>query len=392
MKKTKRHGQKKHRKYTRTVKGHYDDFLIPSTTPVNIHKISNNIAKKLSNGSYSPSINKDLVTLKSIPREELKGCNLTKAYNNEEPLEIYLELGAHYYNDSDGLCIPYYMDDAKKILLKNLRANKHVDPAKIVPPIQSQSNCWFNAMFVTFFVSDKGRKFFHFLRQLMIKGTQKDKKSIPDSLRDAFALLNFGIDSALSGSEFAYELDTNSIIHNLYKNIPESYKAEYPSIVDVDYAGNPLQYYMGIINYLNNNSIQLLFVRDTDSRWKDNLVQTVDKMSHLPHIVVLEVLDKNAEEFNRKPVTFKVNDAKYQIDSAVVRDTSQQHFCATITCEGKEMGYDGMSFHRLVPLNWKHKMNSDFTWEFEGSTDTNGTNLKWNFTKSYQLLIYYRVE
>jgi len=149
---------------------------------------------------------------------------------------------------------------------------------------------------------------------------------------------------------------------------------------------------MGIINYLNNNSIQLLFVRDTDSRWKDNLVQTVDKMSHLPHIVVLEVLDKNAEEFNRKPVTFKVNDAKYQIDSAVVRDTSQQHFCATITCEGKEMGYDGMSFHRLVPLNWKHKMNSDFTWEFEGSTDTNGTNLKWNFTKSYQLLIYYRVE
>jgi hypothetical protein len=55
------------------------------------------------------------------------------------------------------------------------------------------------------------------------------------------------------------------------------------------------------------------------------------------------------------------------------------------------MGYDGASFHRLVPLQWKHRMNSNIDWEFEGTNDYDGTPLKWNFMKSYQLLIYYRV-
>ena len=76
----------------------------------------------------------------------------------------------------------------------------------------------------------------------------------------------------------------------------------------------------------------------------------------------------------------------------MVRDISKQHFCATITCEGKQMGYDGMSFHRLVPLEWKHKMNSNLNWQFEGTKDYDGTPLEWNFTKSYQMLLYYRVQ
>jgi hypothetical protein len=55
------------------------------------------------------------------------------------------------------------------------------------------------------------------------------------------------------------------------------------------------------------------------------------------------------------------------------------------------MGYDGMSFHRIVPLKWKDKINSDFTWKFEGSEDYDKTPLKWSFTHGYQLLMYYRV-
>jgi len=56
------------------------------------------------------------------------------------------------------------------------------------------------------------------------------------------------------------------------------------------------------------------------------------------------------------------------------------------------MGYDGMSFHRLVPMKWKDNLNSNINWEFEGTTDYDGTSLKWNFTKSYQMLMYYRVQ
>ena len=83
----------------------------------------------------------------------------------------------------------------------------------------------------------------------MIEGKQKDGTQFPHKLRDAFALLNFGIDACLTGNKFAYELNTNSIIKQLYKGIPESYKKNYPLIVDINNAGNPLIYYLSIINY-----------------------------------------------------------------------------------------------------------------------------------------------
>ena len=326
----------------------------------------------------------------SIPREELSDCNIERAFNLKEPLQI----GIPQTSKSDKIkCFDYNTPQAKQFLLHNLAADKHIIPNKIIPPIQSQSNCWFNAMFVTFFVSDKGRKFFHFLRQLMIEGKQKNGTIIPSKLRDAFALLNFGIDACLTGNEFAYTFDTNSIIHQLFKNIPQSYKLQYPYIVDVDEAGNPLLYYISIINYLNDNSIVLLLIRDANNDWKDKVVNALQKMTHLPHIIVFEVYDHTAAQFDKKPISFTVNEGKYQIDSAVVRDTTKQHFCATLTCEKKEMGYDGMSFHRLVPLEWKQKMNNNFNWEFEGTKDYDGTtSLKWNFTKCYQLLMYYRIQ
>jgi len=380
MNKTRKH--RKHRKHMKTIRHHRNELIVPSSTPIRIRKISNKIENNLKKGSYSPTINKQLVTLKSIDREDLLNCNTEKAFRLKEPLQIGIKNKCYYY----------YTSEAKRFLLRNLRANKHIEPKKVVPPIQSHSNCWFNAMFVTFFVSDKGRKFFHFLRQLMIEGKQQDGTIIPNNLRDAFALLNFGVDACLTGNEFAYQLNTNSIIHLLFKGIPDSYKTKYPYIVDVDEAGNPLLYYMSIINYLHNSSIQILFIRDVNSKWKDLVTDSISKSSHLPHIIVFEVYDEFASEFNNKPISFSVKDAKYQIDSAVVRDISKQHFCSMITCEGEEMGYDGASFHRLVQLSWKNKMNNNMDWEFEGTKDYDGSLLKWNFTKSYQLLMYYRVK
>jgi hypothetical protein len=381
MKKTKKHNKSKKNKTIKRIINKL--LLIPTTTPNQIRKISNKINKSIKKGSYSPTINKQLITLKSIEREDLLNCNMENAFKMNEPLQIGIPKSKK--------CYYYYTPEAKKFLLNNLSANKHIDPNKIIPPIQSQSNCWFNTMFVNFFVSDKGRKFFHFLRQLMIEGKQKNRKVIPQMLRDAFALLNFGIDACLTGNNFAYKLDTNTIIHMLYKSIPESYKLKYPYIVDIDEAGNPLLYYISIINYLNNNSIQLLFIRDANIKWKDILSDAITKMPHLPHVIVLEVYDETANEFNKKPILFSVRDAKYEIDSAVIRDISKQHFCSTITCEKQEMGYDGMSFHRLVKMNWKNNMNTDIEWEFEGTKNFDGTPLKWNFTKCYQLLIYYRI-
>ena len=323
------------------------------------------------------------MTLQSLPRNELSDCNIKQAFHLKEPLKIEIP--------KSKMCVPYYTTEAKHFLLGNLAANKHINIKTIVPPIQSQSNCWFNAMFVTFFVSDKGRKFFHFLRQLMIEGKQFNGKKIPTKIQNAFALLNFGIDACLTGNKFAYSMDTNSIIHQLYTSIPQSYKKDFPYIVDIDQAGNPLLYYISIINYLHNNSIRLLFIRNANSKWKEQIEDTMNNMQEMPHIIVMEIFDETADNMNNKPTHFKIKNAEYQIDSTVVRDISKQHFCATVTCEGKQMGYDGYSFHRIVPLDWKQKLNTNFNWEFEGTKDYDGTSLKWNFTKCYQLLMYYRI-
>ena len=248
MKKSKKERKANKSKKRRNIKAR--GLTIRNKTPVAVRNISNKIAKKLSVGSYSPTINQQLVTLKTTSREELLDCNMEDAFDLRAPLQVGIP------NKTFGKkCYEYYTPEATQFLLSNLAANKHIEPTKVVPPIQIQSNCWFNAMFTTFFVSDKGRKFFHFLRQLMIEGKQQDGSAIPGKLRDAFALLNFGVDACLTGNEFAYRLNTNNIIHQLYKSIPDSYKQKYPYIVDIDEAGNPLLYYIIIFIFYFTSKI-----------------------------------------------------------------------------------------------------------------------------------------
>ena len=55
------------------------------------------------------------------------------------------------------------------------------------------------------------------------------------------------------------------------------------------------------------------------------------------------------------------------------------------------MGFDGESFSRISKMNWKHLINKNQEWTFEGSV-WQGTKIqiKWNFRNGYQLLFYYR--
>ena len=386
-----RHKNKDKKNKTRKKSNRFHQ--LPNLTPEHINDVSNIIFNNspqdlphLVNsfeieGSYSPTVNQELVMLQSMSRQPIIDCNNEKAFNLKEPLQIKIP---------GNKCIPYYDPDAIKFLLKNLSANKHIKINKIVPPVQIQSNCWFNTMFVTLFVSDKGRKFFHFFRQLMIEGIQSNKKPIPSDLRNGFALLNYGIDACLTGNKYAYILDTNSIIRNIYKNIPNSYKKKLPYIKDVDEAGNPIRYYDSLIYYLDNKSIQIAFIENTNEKWEEKVISQILNKPQLPHIIILEFYDRKNKITKSKEIN--VEGAKYILDSCVIRDTTHQHFSANLTCDHKEVAYDGMSFHRLVPMNWKKYINTDFSWGFEGSNDSNGTPLKWNFTKSYQLLIYYRVK
>ena len=366
---------KKYKKHVKTRKNK-KNIMLPNLTPEDINEVM-----IFQESFYSPTINKELVTLKSISREPVIDCNNKKAFELIEPLQIGISEKLFGKN-----CVPYYDPTAVKFLLKNLSANKHIKIDKIIPPIQSQSNCWFNTMFVTLFVSDKGRKFFHFFRQLMIEGVQADGSSIPLNLRNGFALLNYAIECCLTGNKYAYILNTNAIIRNIYTNIPQSYKDKLPYIIDIDEAGNPIRYYDSLIYYLNNKSIQLAFIQNTNDKWKDHMFNQIQNQT--PHIIILEFYDEESKKTTNKPQSFFVKENKYVIDSAIIRDTTRKHFSATLTCNRKEMAYDGMSFHRIVPFHWKKYINSNFVWEFFGTQ----ANLQWNFTHGYQMLIYYRVK
>lgn len=362
-------------------------IFLKSTTPSKISILSDQINTELNSEtnsmiqSYSPSINEKLITLKSAERQPLINCNIDKAFLNKEPLEISI----------NKKCYPYHSKVAKDFLLKNLAANKHINPKQIITPIQSQSNCWFNTMFVTLFVSDKGRKFFHFFRQLMIEGVKANKKPIPDKLKNVFALLNYAIDMCLTGNPFAYKMDTNVIIKDIYDNIPSKIKNDLPYITNIKDAGNPARYYGSIIHYLRDKSIQMAFISSCTSDWKNQLVKELKLLTNSPHVIVLEFFDDASKITTNKTTQFDLpNKTKYMLDSCVVRNTKEHHFCSLLTCEKKEYAYDGMSFHRLVPLSWKKRLNQDFVWKFEGSTDKN-VPLEWNFKSGYQMLVYYRV-
>ena len=336
--------------------------------------------------SYSPTVNENLITLKSTARENLEDCNNKRAFKLEEPLKIAIP-GKYYGNT----CHEYNSSEAKQFLLHNLSANKHIDPSIIVPPKQNQSNCWFNTMFACLFISDKGRKFFHYFRSLMIESKQANGEAIPEKLADAFALLNFAVESCLTGSKYAYELNTNSIIKQIYESIPEKYHKMYPYVVDVDQASNPIRYYGSIITYLDENSLEFLFIGQLKTNWRTRVENELSRLNSKPHVIIFEIFDDESKKLE-KPDVFSIMGAEYKLDSCVIRDTTQQHFCATIACEGKEMGYDGMSFHRLVSMKWKDNINAGSSWGFKGSDDSDGTPLKWSFKNGYQLLLYYRAK
>ncbi len=105
MSKTKRYRNHGNRKYknrkTRKVAKKF--YVLPNLTPEYINEVSEVIFKEspkqmppLANsvaiidveGSYSPTVNKELVMLQSIPREKVLDCNNEKAFELKEPLQI----------------------------------------------------------------------------------------------------------------------------------------------------------------------------------------------------------------------------------------------------------------------------------------------------------------
>jgi len=321
--------------------------------------------------SYRPTINRDLVSLKSIERENVLACNLKEFKKPMVPLKIQI----------DGECISVFEDRAKQYLLQQLSSNKHLNINKVITPRQKLSNCWFNVMFVMFFISDKGRQFFHYFRTLMILGQLSNGDEIPIPLRYAFSLLNYIVETCLSGNKKELmKLNTNDVIKRIYDKINH-----YSTVIyDVDKNGNPLAYYNTLVQFMSLKSIYIKqFVPD------ELIKNSSISKTKPPHIIVITYND--TYNSNKKQLIYKINKFKYKLDSCCIRDTGKRHFIAYLTCNTMDYTFDGDNQNnRLTPMIWKDKINTDIDIPFNNKDVGDG--YYYNFMTSYQLLFYYRIK
>ena len=200
---------------------------------------------------------------------------------------------------------------------------------------------------------------------------------IDTPLRNVFALLNFIVECCLSGNELAHRLNTNKIIEKIYNLTKEKNIISY----NVGEAGNPIYYYKSLIQYLGRNELKVAVVNPFT--WKKD-VKNIDP----PHIIIIQFHFKNKI---KKPLQFSIGKYVYELDSASVIDNSRQHFCSTITCNGIQFAFDGYSRSRLIPFEWKSKINKNINWGFKDYIYEFEDDTLWNFMEGYSCLCYYRI-
>jgi len=346
-----------------------------SRTPSQHTRSNHSVFHSVKSTSYRPTINNDLVSLKSIDRDEnITLCNLKNYQLNIHTKTLLIDI--------DGECISVFEDKAKKYLLKQLQASKHLNMKKIYAPKQDESNCWFNSMFILFFISDKGRQFFHYFRTLMIIGKLPNGDKIPLKLRNGFALLNYYIETCLTGlDEGKIHMNTNEIIKYIYFYIGHtSY-----NIYNFKQNGNPLYYYHALVNYMSLKSINMFSLPTyrLTTPIPVNITTLFNFGKTPPHIIAIEYGNDN--NYKHKTLELEFDGFKYKLDSCCIRNVSKNHFTALLTCNGIDYGFDGASSTRLLPMKWKDKLNSTISFKF-------GTSSTYNFTTSYQMLFYYRIK
>ena len=379
------------------------EFIAPSSSNI----FDNNIEI---NRSFSPEINNNLITMISdnISNAPIAECNNTSIMkqkqiatfkkHSDKSTKFLVNIGT----TANPKCVDFDTVKAKEVLLEELAKSKHINSANIIAPKQLYGNCWFNTMFMTFCVSDKGRKFFRFFRQLMIEGKTTAGKKIKNKLHRALFLFNLSIEACYNlgnkaiTRDLANMLDTNNIIVNIWQAMPIKYRNI--GIVDVDDANNPLDFYESLIDYLGNSDISILKLNNNQLAHPYNFSQEIVRQYFLKKnvkadVFIIEISD-GASHVMEKQTSYEitVDDEliKYALDSIIIRDINKEHFCSMITCNKREFGFDGASYSRLTSFKWKNKINKNLNWSFEYAN--NSPAFTWNFKSGYQILFYYRIK
>lgn len=406
-------------------------------------EVVNNVTNTLATKRYSPSVNEKLGLMKQDRVHDIFGCGeYMAAVNTQVPLvniAPYLRgKGANGGKSGKGgkKCVYFTHPTAQKQMLDNLATQRDVNCRKVIAPVQAQANCWFNTMFVVFFVSDAGRRYFQYFRAMMILGvrgalthmpsegatlqaierlhsglaSQPSHLKIPNDLHRPFFLLNYAIEACLTGNDAAYSLNTNVIIleiHNaIMKNWDKAAHIRRSSIPKpgVDQLGDPYEYYVSLMSYLSDNTIRFHDVavyenEDDNFDFEGDVVDDVRQFAsdRMPHIIYVDLIQSKKNNIHTNNVRLpKEIDAlsldgtrvRYELDAAMLNETNtNEHVTCAITCNDKGFAYDGQSFTRLVPCDWKERLlNGPVDYKFETTPSCS-----YSFDRGHVSLMYYRV-
>ena len=371
--------------------------------------------------SFSPNINKLFVS-NLEDRADIFKC---AAFGSFEDLISKFKISVGTKRNGKPDCKKVDSSEAKAVLLKNLN-NIKIDENQIIAPVQLQFNCWFNTLFVAFFFSDKGRKFFKYFRRLMILGENSNGTKIPSKLAKGLMLWNLCIEASYGNKDIALAMNTNVVIRKIYNGIPKKDLIQMPAIPNAGKYGNPIDYYTTILWYINNKELSIMVTpHEENVAYKllnleyrlpnpvDVLCMNINGLNSL----ITSSWTKNLDLRNIEILEWTgVGTQKYKLDSVIIRDIGKTHFCSLITCNGKEMAFDGESYSQLKEMKWKQligereKWNQSWSFEYSkeswlkannnnSNNDSNNDNIqspknekmKWNFAECYVMLFYYKV-
>jgi hypothetical protein len=363
--------------------------------------------KSLKLRSFSPLLNKQLKihSLKTLRPNSLKLCDGL--------------LNLRINKNDTASCKPYNNSSVQELLLHNLKSSKHLDVSRFIPPVQLLSNCWFNTMFVTFFFSDKGRKFFRFFRELMITGRKLDSTLIPSNIAKLFFILNLFIEASYNQTSKSHELfktmnaltdklNTNFFIYHIYQIINNKPNSINPNILfnnnnklydipNIKDAGNPLTYYESILKYLNYDTLK--FMKQTftsNSNVKEIITKKFQSLSNIiPDIIIIEDFQSTCTyETSYTLMSTSSEVINYVLDSIIITNKdhfdpeANSHFVSVLTLNSKEYKFDGSSLSKLERFNWKKMINTNKNWHFKENSKY--VPELYNFTKGYKIMFYYR--
>jgi len=353
--------------------------------------------------SFSPNINKnlDIKQLKTLKNKSIRLCNNL----------LQINVGTI----ENPKCLNFNNILVKKFLLKNLMGSKHLDPLKFIAPKQLYSNCWFNTMFVVFFFSDKGRKFFIFFRNLMITGRKFDNTRLDDQeLRKLLFIFNLYIEASYNQETFknvknkeklniqlkelTYNLDTNFLIKKIYNRIKKISPFYSNNLPDIDEAGNPLEFYKTIMDYLNYDILNILNI-DIDienikkNKTIENILKLLFKKEH--DIIIFEDHESKIDYNLEYELEVKGKKYKYKLDSIILTNKdhynpkANSHFISVLTINKEYYKFDGSSYSKLSKFNWTNILNKNINFTFKENPSYYPE--KYNFKYGYKILFYYRV-